>query len=57
MKNLKHYLFVSFILIFISFIMFLIHDLVFGQLENTIYYSFMNVCFIPINILGVTLVF
>jgi hypothetical protein len=57
MKNLKHYLFVSFILILISFIMFLIHDLIFGQLENTIYYSFMNLCFIPINILGVTLVF
>ena len=57
MKNLKHYLFVSFILILISFIMFLFHYLIFGQLENTIYYSLMNLCFIPINILGVTLVF
>ncbi|MDR3598622.1 hypothetical protein [Clostridium sp.] len=57
MKNLKHYLFVSFILIFLSFIMFLIHYLIFGQLENTIYYSLMSLCFIPINILAVTLVF
>lgn len=57
MKNLKHYLFVSFILIFTSFIMFLFHYLMFGQLENTIYYSLMSLCFIPINILGVTLVF
>lgn len=57
MKNFKHYLFVSFILIFTSFIMFLFHYLIFGQLENTIYYSLMNLCFIPVNILGVTLVF
>lgn len=57
MKNFKHYLFVSFILIFTSFIMFLFHYLIFGQLENTIYYSLMSLCFIPINILGVTLVF
>ena len=57
MKNLKQYLFISFILIFLSFIMFLIHYLIFGQLENTEYYSFMNLCFIPINILAVTLVF
>ena len=57
MRNLKHYLFVSFILILLSFIMFLFHYLIFGQLENTIYYSFMSLCFIPINILAVTLVF
>lgn len=57
MKNLKQYLFVSFTLIFLSFIMFLVHYLIFGQLENTEYYSLMNLCFIPINILAVTLVF
>lgn len=57
MKNLKHYLIVSFILILLSFIMFLFHYLIFGQLENTVYYSLMNLCFIPINILAVTLVF
>ncbi len=57
MKNITHYLLVSFILILLSFIMFFIHYLVFGQLENTIYYSFMSLCFIPINILVVTLVF
>jgi hypothetical protein len=57
MKNLKHYILVSSILIFLSFIMFFLHYLVFGQLENTIYYSLMSLCFIPINILAVTLVF
>ncbi|BCZ47750.1 hypothetical protein psyc5s11_38170 [Clostridium gelidum] len=57
MKNSKHYLLVSFLLIFLSFIMFLIHYLIFGQLENTEYYSLMNLCFIPINILAVTLMF
>lgn len=41
----------------LSFVMFLVHYLIFGQLENTIYYSFMSLCFIPINILAVTLVF
>lgn len=57
MKNLKHYLFVSFILFFLSFVMFLIHYLIFGQLENTVYYSLMSLCFIPVNTLAVTLVF
>ena len=57
MKNLKQYLFVSFILVFLSLTMFLIHYLIFGQLENTLYYSLMSLCFIPINILSVTLVF
>lgn len=57
MKNLKQYLLASSILIFLSFIMFFIHYLIFGQLENTIYYSLMSLCFIPVNILAVTLVF
>lgn len=57
MKNLKHYLFVSTILISLAFVMFFIHYKVFGQLENTIYYSLMNLCFIPINILAVTVLF
>lgn len=57
MENIKHYLFVSLILTFLSFVMFLIHYLIFGQLENTVYYSLMSLCFIPVNILAVTLVF
>lgn len=57
MKNFKHYFLVSLFLIFLSLMMFLVHYLIFGQLENTEYYSFMNLCFIPINILAVTLVF
>lgn len=57
MKNIKHYLLISFILVLLSFMMFFLHYLVFGQLENTIYYSLMSLCFIPINTLAVTLVF
>ena len=57
MKSLKHNLLVPSILICLSIIMFLVHYAIFGQLENTIYYSFMSLSFIPINILAVTLVF
>ena len=57
MKNLKNYLLVSLFLVILSLTMFLIHYLIFGQIENTLYYSFMSLCFIPINILAVTLVF
>lgn len=57
MRSLKQNLFVPAILICLSIILFLVHYLMFGQLENTIYYSFMSFCFIPINILAVTLVF
>lgn len=56
MKNKKHYVVVSLILVFISAIMFIIHYLVFGQVINTAYYSLMNLCFIPINSLVVTLI-
>ena len=57
MKKLKQYLFVPSILILLSSIMFLIHYFLFGQLQNTLYYSLMSLCIIPINILAVTLVF
>jgi hypothetical protein len=57
MKSLKQNLFVPAILICLSSILFFLHYSMFGQLENTIYYSFMSLCFIPINILAVTLVF
>ncbi|GKX68559.1 hypothetical protein [Inconstantimicrobium mannanitabidum] len=57
MKKFKRYLAASGILLFLSFVMFLVHYLIFGQLENTLYYSLMSLCFIPINILAVTIVF
>lgn len=57
MKKYNHFLLISAVLIFLSFIMFFVHYLIFGQLENTIYYSLMSLCFIPINILVVTIVF
>lgn len=57
MKNLKQNIYVPSILIVLSILMFLGHYEIFGQLENTIYYSLMSLSFIPINILAVTLVF
>lgn len=56
MKNKNYYIVVSLILIALSAIMFLIHYLIFGQFLNTVYYSLMNLCFIPINSLVVTLI-
>ncbi|WP_434799427.1 hypothetical protein [Terrisporobacter vanillatitrophus] len=56
MKNKKYYIVVSLILVGLSVIMFLIHYLVFGQAVNTAYYSLMNLCFIPVNSLVVTLI-
>lgn len=56
MNNKKHYIIVSLILIIISGIMFFMHYLIFGQAENTAYYSLMSFCFIPINTLVVTVV-
>ncbi len=52
----KYYIKISFLLISLSAIMFVIHYLVFGRALNTAYYSFMNLCFIPINSLVVTII-
>ncbi|CEQ22883.1 Uncharacterised protein [[Clostridium] sordellii] len=56
MKKIRYYFVISFILIALSAVMFLIHYLVFGQALNTSYYSLMNLCFIPINSLVVTII-
>ena len=56
MKNKKYYIVVSLVLVGLSAIMFLIHYLVCGQAVNTAYYSLMNLCFIPVNSLVVTLI-
>jgi len=57
MKKIKYFLLVSLILICLSIALFAVHFAVFGQIKNTLYYSLMNLCFIPINVLAVTLVF
>ena len=57
MKKIRYYFVISFILIALSSIMFFIHYLIFGQAINTAYYSLMNLCFIPINSLVVTIMF
>ncbi|MGL5756266.1 MAG: hypothetical protein ACRCYC_13135 [Paraclostridium sp.] len=56
MKKVRYYFVISFILIALSGLMFFIHYLVFGQATNTAYYSLMNLCFIPINSLVVTII-
>ena len=56
MKKIRYYFVISFILIALSSIMFFIHYLIFGQALNTAYYSLMNLCFIPINSLVVTII-
>ena len=56
MKKIKYYFIISTILIALSAVMFIAHYLVFGQAENTAYYSLMNLCFIPINSLVVTII-
>lgn len=56
MKKIRHYSLISFVLISLSVIMFTIHYIVFGQALNTAYYSLMNLCFIPINSLVVTII-
>lgn len=57
MKKVKYYLLVSLILIGLSITLFSVHFTIFGQIQNTLYYSLMSLCFIPINVLAVTLVF
>lgn len=54
MKKRNYYIKVSIILVILSAIMFYVHYLMFGQAKNTAYYSLMNLCFIPINSLVVT---
>lgn len=56
MKKFKYYIIISLVLILLSAIMFVFHYIVFGQALNTAYYSLMNLCFIPINSLVVTLI-
>ncbi|HSQ87875.1 hypothetical protein [Romboutsia sp.] len=56
MKKANYYVLVSIILIAMSCIMFFIHYMIFGQAVNTAYYSLMNLCFIPINSLVVTII-
>lgn len=57
MKKIKYYSLIAMILIFSSVIMFYFHYIVFGQLKNTMYYTIMDLCFIPINTFVVTIVF
>lgn len=57
MRDIKYHISIILILLGLAVLMFYGHYKIFGQLENTMYYSLMNLCFIPINIVAVTLVF
>lgn len=56
MKKIRYYFVISSILILLSAIMFGIHYMIFAQAINTAYYSLMNLCFMPINSLFVTII-
>lgn len=57
MKKYINFLTISIFLIISSLIMFILHFIYFGEIKNTIYYSTMSICIIPINTLIVTVVF
>ena len=56
-KKITYYLIITLSLSLLSFIMFFIHYKVFGRIQDTLYYAFMDLCFIPISVLSVTIVF
>lgn len=57
LKKVKEIFAVAFGLILLSGVLYYIHYRVFGQFKDTMYYTFLDISFIPINILIVTLVF
>lgn len=57
MKKYKEYLITAFYLVSISIIMYFFHYKIFGDFKNTMYYTFLDIAFIPVNVLIVTLVF
>lgn len=56
-KKITYYLLITVSLTLLSFVMFWIHYLIFGKLQDTLYYAVMDLCFIPISVLSVTIVF
>lgn len=57
MKRYREFFIKAILLIVLSTILYSIHYCVFGQFESTMYYTFLDIAFIPVNILIVTLVF
>lgn len=57
MKKPSYQVITAFFLLILCVFMFSLHFLLFGQIQNTLYYSLMSLCFIPLNTLAVTIVF
>lgn len=57
MKKYKWYVLGSLGLVILSIILYFLHYKIFGQLETTMYYTLLDICFIPLNILIVSLIF
>lgn len=57
MNKKKELFTIEFLLIMLSSILYYIHYRTFGQFNTTMYYTFLDIAFIPINILIVSLVF
>lgn len=56
-KTSSYYFHIAISLILLSVLLFAFHFLIFKNFENTMYYSTMNICFIPLNTLFVSVVF
>lgn len=57
MRKHKDFIFISILLSGLSFVMYIIHFFTFGDFRNTMYYTFLDISFLPLNVLIVTFVF
>lgn len=56
-KKIIYYTLITITLTLLSFIMYYIHYTIFGRLHETLYLAIIELCFIPISVLSVTIVF
>ncbi|MHC1681773.1 MAG: hypothetical protein AB6733_02275 [Clostridiaceae bacterium] len=57
MKKHKDFIFISILFTAISIVLYLIHFNVFGDIKNTLYYTCLDIAFLPLNVVIVTFVF
>lgn len=57
MKKHKDFIFISVLFTTLSVIMYLCHFYIFGDIKNTLYYTCLDIAFLPLNVLIVTFVF
>lgn len=57
MKKYKDFIFISILLSGLTLVMYVIHFYIFGDFKNTMYYTCLDIAFLPLNVLIVTFVF